>query len=364
MSPLLSDYAGSRDNNFNLIRFIAAMLVLYSHSFALATGVADAEPMRAALGITWGSVAVDVFFVSSGFLIAASYFSRSNFWAFTWARMLRILPGLWVAVGFCVFVVGMAFTTLSTTEYLSHSLTWRYVLENSVLLFGIEYRLPGVFKDLPWEDAVNGSLWTLPNEVKMYIILALTLLALGKLSKGRPVLVKYCLFAIAVLSVLTNIANHHYGFTKASFVHLFSMFFVGASFYAWRESVRMSSGLASLMLLAVLVSASHREIFFVVYLLCLPYLTLFAAYVPGGRIRNFNRYGDYSYGIYIYAFPVQQSVAAMVAGISVAGMTALSTPITLILAYLSWHLVEKRCLKLKSLPQVMGLLRARARPGT
>jgi peptidoglycan/LPS O-acetylase OafA/YrhL len=82
MSSLLSSYANSRDNNFNLVRFIAATLVLFSHSFAIAYGSTDAEPLSNIVGMTRGNVAVDVFFVTSGFLITISCFARNNLLVF------------------------------------------------------------------------------------------------------------------------------------------------------------------------------------------------------------------------------------------------------------------------------------------
>lgn len=108
---LISNYTNTRDNNYNLIRFLAAVLVLFTHSFALTYGSGNAEPLRYSLGITWGTIAVDVFFVTSGFLIAGSFFKRGNLIAFGWARILRIYPALFVALLFCVFVVGLAFTS-------------------------------------------------------------------------------------------------------------------------------------------------------------------------------------------------------------------------------------------------------------
>ena len=71
------------------------------------------------------------------------------------------------------------------------------------------------------------------------------------------------------------------------------------------------------------------------------------AYIPSGAIRGFNKYGDYSYGMYIYAFPIQQSVAALIPGISVLAMIVISFIITFILAFISWHVVEKKMLKYK-----------------
>ena len=348
MSSLLSAHANSRDNNFNLVRFVAAALVLYSHSFAVALGSVDAEPLRSTIGMTWGLIAVDVFFVTSGFLIASSYFARNNLLGFAWARIMRIYPALLVAVIFCVLVVGLSFTTLSAWEYLSTVQTFKFLLKNSLLFFGLEYDLPGVFANNPWQHAVNGSLWTLPYEVRMYALLAAILFAIGYIQNRFSVIrsPKYILLCIAATAAVANIGNHFYTYASVHFVHLFSMFFVGAAYYAWREHVRLSLGL--FVFVSVLIASLNANVFFVLYVIGVPYLTLFIAYVPSGRIRNFNKVGDYSYGVYVYAFPVQQSIAALVPGISVAGMILASFCVTLFLSVLSWHLIEKRCLKLKN----------------
>jgi len=97
----------------------------------------------------------------------------------------------------------------------------------------------------------------------------------------------------------------------------------------------------------LLASALDRRAFFVVYSLAAPYLLFYFAYVPGGFIRHYNRVGDYSYGVYIYAFPVQQTIAALIPGVSVLSMFLLSASVTLTLAMLSWHLLERYALGLK-----------------
>jgi len=130
MNTPLSTYTGSRDNNFNLIRFLAALAVLYSHSIILTLGPEAKEPLKSLVGIAIGSIAVDVFFVTSGFLIAASYLARKDIIAFTWARLLRIYPGLIVAIIFCVFVVGLYFTSLPKLDYITHVDTLKYFIKN------------------------------------------------------------------------------------------------------------------------------------------------------------------------------------------------------------------------------------------
>lgn len=349
MGTVLSEYTNNRDNNFNLIRFIAASLVLYTHSYALAIGTGDAEPLRNSIGMTWGSIAVDVFFVISGFLIASSFFERNNIVAFVWARILRIYPALIGAIIFCVLIVGLFFTTNTSSEYLFHQQTYKYFLKNITLFFGVNYHLPGVFADIPYKNSVNGSLWTLPYEVKMYAYLAIigsTIVYYQKrLCKN---ILKIAFLSIAIIAISANIINHFQLFASAKFTHLFSMFFVGTAFYVCRNNIYLSSKLFLFIFIALSLSILHKELFFVVYSISLPYLIFYIAYVPSGSIRGFNKAGDYSYGIYIYAFPVQQSIAATIPNVSVATMILVSFCVTFVLSFLSWHFVEKKFLKMKA----------------
>ena len=351
---LLSEYTSNRDNNFNLLRFIAAFVVLFTHSFSLISGNIYDEPLRSTMDMSLGDIAVDIFFVTSGFLITSSYLNRGNLIAFAWARILRIYPGLIVAMIFCVFVVGGWFTSLSVSEYLSDGQTYKYFFKNIILFFGVEYYLPGVFKDVPYLGAVNGSLWTLPFEVKMYAILAFILLTVSFLRRKIEIITfKNVLLFIGIFSLIILFVNHFYTLKETStflpkFIRLFSAFFVGAMFYVWKDSVSLSYKRFIILVTLLLISSIHIDVFFIVYYLVLAYIIFFLAYVPTGFIRKFNYFGDYSYGLYIYAFSVQQSLLAFYPSISIFNMVLYSFIITLILSILSWHLVEKKFLKMKN----------------
>lgn len=349
MSGYLAGFIPGRDNNFNLIRFVAATLVLFSHSFALSTGSSGSEPLRASIGMTWGDIAVDVFFITSGFLIANSFFTRSSIAVFLWSRVLRIYPALIVAVLFCVFAIGLSFTSLEPKEYLSHEQTHRYLIKNIILVGGIEYSLPGVFSENPFAHAVNGSLWTMPYEVKMYILLTVIFSSLTLASRSIKFLNYKPLITVLGISAITlHIVNYLEGLFEGQFLRLFSMFFIGAAIYVLRDKIFLSSRITAL-LLTLLVAASFisKVLFFVIYCFALPLIIFGLAYLLSGQVRSFNKLGDYSYGLYIYAFPVQQSLAALIPSISVFSMIALSFLVTCTFAALSWHLIEKRCLKLK-----------------
>ena len=343
----LSKHVGSRDNNFNLIRVLAASAVLITHGFALSVGSREAEPQIAGLGMTMGSVAVDVFFVTSGFLVTASLLSRGHLVAFLCSRFLRIYPALIVAVLLSVFGVGLFFTSQSVSSYLGDPQTLRYLTKNVSLFFGVTSTLPGVFADNPYQAAVNGSLWTRPYEVWMYAILA-TIWALGRLLDGENSrLFERVTVFLACASVALNIFAHFVWDYDSKFLPLFSMFFSGTAYFIQRDKVPSSPILFVSLSGITICALSIQDALFVAYTLFLPYCLLFLAYVQYMPLLKFNLLGDYSYGIYIYAFPVQQSIAALIPKITVLHLFIISFSITAIVAVLSWHFIEKGALRLK-----------------
>jgi peptidoglycan/LPS O-acetylase OafA/YrhL len=355
MHNTLSSYLKGRDNNFNLIRFIAATLVLVSHSFPLFFGTGDGEPLRRLVGISLGTVAVDLFFISSGFLIANSLFYRKSMGNFIKARILRIYPGLAVSLIISVFVLGLFFTTLTTTGYLTDSQTYKFLFVNMILFFGEEATLPGVFETLSWPNTVNGSLWTLPFEVRAYAILVFVGVTLGYCEKKWKLFgMKELYLFIPIIGMGIYLFDYFHtilpiSYFGSEYARLLSMFFIGVAFYRYRDEIVLSNKLFYILAMLLLISAIDNSLFFVVYNCSLAYLVFYLAYVPKGFIRKFNNYGDYSYGIYIYAFPVQQTVLALSPNINLFSFFLVSLVITFFFAYFSWQLVEKKALKLKNI---------------
>lgn len=359
----LGTYAVGRDNNFNLLRFVAAMMVLVSHSFALATGKASAEPWHDQLGITPGSLAVDIFFVASGFLVTASLCLRGSVRQFILARALRIYPGLAVAVVSTTLVFGLFFSTLAFSDFIVQRDTWRYLIRNIVLLLpgGITWQLPGVFENHISGTAVNGSLWTLPEEVRVYLVLCAAWVGIGFFRGSQHRLIGLAALALAIAGLAWHFGTRgDASLTGAP--RLMAMFFAGSAIYAWRNFIPASWPLFAGLLAVTLMATWDREVFGVVWLFTLPYLVLFFALVPAGPIRGFNRIGDYSYGLYIYAFPVQKIVVDLDPGIGAYEVMFWSALVTMGLAVASWYLVEERALRLKELgwSGVLRLGRARA----
>ena len=134
----------------------------------------------------------------------------------------------------------------------------------------------------------------------------------------------------------------------SALIRLVPMFFAGSAIYLLKDRIRLSGRLAISACLILILSAINRDLFFLAYSICMPYLVFCFAYLPDGRIRSYNKLGDYSYGIYVYAFMIQQCVTASIPGVAVSTLVALSAAFTAVVAVLSWHCVEKPALAHKT----------------
>jgi len=173
---ILFDIAKDRNNNFKLISLCAVFLVLLSHSFPLALGREHVLGLVPFAKITYGSFAVDVLFIISGFLVTRAYYSKSSIKSFLWARVLRIYPGIVVAILLIVFILAPLLSSIELDQLFSQGETWRFLRKNVLLNSSIVYQIPGVFSENPYPNAVVSSIWTLPHQLKAYLYLTVFLL--------------------------------------------------------------------------------------------------------------------------------------------------------------------------------------------
>lgn len=329
-----------RENNFDFLRFFAASMVVFGHSFWL-SGRDASEPLRLFSGsYDSADIAVHVFFVMSGFLIAASWLNSRSVLEFVAKRALRILPALIVSVLFAVLVVGPLATHLPLREYIAAPDTLSY-LGNALLI--TEFRLPGVFESNPFPYTVNGSLWTLPYEVLMYA----TVLTLGLLRVfGRSTaLVGLALMMAVHFHLIPTYEVQADLLRKATRLGMF--FYAGVAFYLYRERIVWSWKLAALLVVINLLSA-RSDYWQLMHVLTLPYLTLYLAQLRIPRLAGFGKAGDFSYGLYIFSFPIQQLIMHWTQGqLPLIPFMLLAFITSLAAAALSWHLIESPALTLK-----------------
>lgn len=331
----LSTLATGRDNNYTLLRLVAALAVIVSHGYAIVLGGPQHEPWRATIGITPGGLAVDVFFVISGFLVTRSLAFRRSGSEFVAARVLRIFPGLLVNLLFVAFLMGPIFSTLPLLDYLGDVQSLRFVLYNLQMLV-----LPYPAVELPGVTISNGSLWTLPVEVCCYVVLLAGWVVIGRARKGKA------FDGVMALGALLVAAIAAWRYSQTAGFNLAWMFASGAVIYGLRSRIRLKASLALIALLLLAIASVEPRAFQIVLWSVGPYVVFCAAYLPRGRVRAFNRLGDYSYGTYIYGFPVQVVVFALLPEATVWQHIGLAVSLTLLLAILSWHLVESPALKL------------------
>lgn len=338
----LAEMLKTRDNNFNFIRIVAALFVLVSHAYPLSRGATEVEPLIAQLGISLGGLGVFTFFCISGFFISLSYQRSRTKVDFVVARFLRLYPALLVVLILIACVVGPLFTNMSLHDYFASSEVYSYVSAN-LKLKNIQFQLPGLFQDNPY-PGINGLLWTLYYEVLLYaLVLVLGIVGfLKNLPRASVFFALYFLFYFAFKFLLSE-ERINPGFQMRIWVQWSFAFVIGMLFYVYRFKIHLDYRILSVCWLVALF-LYKSPVFVEAFVIAWSCSVFWVAVNTEWFARQFNKLGDYSYGLYIYAFPTQEILAHLWKGISPVTMILVALPIALIPAVLSWHFIEHPCI--------------------
>lgn len=321
-----------RANNFDGLRLAAALLVLYGHGLFLAEG-----RVPGLLGAPMARLGLDIFFAVSGALVTASWLrdpSPGRYWL---RRGRRILPGLACCTLVTMLVIGPLATRLPLAAYFSDPATWRY-LATAALYPAMT--LPGVFTASPHAPGVvNGSLWSLGPEVVCYLLVILT--AGAALARALPLAALLGGIGLGLFARQSDAAL--YGVALRYALIEMPFFLVGATIVRaerrWPGLVRAD---VALLLLAAVFAVPPGIEPLPLHWVATPYVVLAFGRLDLPPVSLAARWGDLSYGTYLYAFPVQQLV------LDRPGLAAhplrWALPLTLAAALLSWHLIERRAL--------------------
>jgi len=344
---VLGKYADERSsddrNNFLILRLVAASLVIHGHAFAIAAPCKSCKDIVTRyVGYRYsGDVGLHVFFVISGFLVFASYAKRRHLGDFLRARLVRIVPAFWICLA--LTVVGCAaFSTLPLSEYLQAPATRWYIVSNGLFDRAV-FDLPGVklTASSKYGAVVNGSIWSLFVEVRLYFMVAL-LGATGYLNSRTAA--NICLAVLTCIGVfwpdrLPFIGDYSENWRLAGF------FGAGVFLYVNRSDIPLTGQIAVLLLVASILARNTAD-FECVAGACLAYGTFYLAYSRKLVLPKLVQ--DYSYGIYIYGWPSEQLIGHAWPTMGPYMMTATALCASWGCGFLSWHLVEKRLLRLKS----------------
>lgn len=334
----------THQNQFDKIRILAALIVIFSHHYPL-TG--HRAPMW--LENHWlhwsvtGGVGVMVFFCISGYLVTISWYREPKFTPFLWKRILRLWPGMLGSIICSIFIFGLIFNSLPVGDYLRNPSTREFFQANITLFRNYPF-LPGAFTSNPIPQVANGVYWTIPIEFTCYLILA----GLGLIGLlHRPLLIKglLILYIIAFLCLANaDITGqiHHW-------IEYPAFFAAGALIALHKEWFAKHSKNILLVATPLLVATYFLTPYTATpRFLLLPILVIFLGNLPA-KDNWFTRLGDPSYGIYLYGYPIAQSVVALWPDMSF--WASLFTTFTLATGagYASWLLLESRALRWKSI---------------
>jgi peptidoglycan/LPS O-acetylase OafA/YrhL len=340
-----------RRNSFDIIRLFAAFCVFYSHQLAFA-GIP--EPSLGPLGISLASTGLYIFFALSGYLVFKSIAREDRANHYFRARILRIFPGSFVNVLFCL-ALGSLITTVSWSDFWNSRETLSYFLHNaSIIVTPTQFALPGVLADARW-PVVNGSIWTIKYELLCY----LALFAFFRVARFTNVKPRSFFFG-AFVCFLTFYVYRMSSYPKPEDISFFSdynafntarfsmTFFFGA-FLAALEPLSERSRLLAFALPAVLIVFGPSPVFARAgIILLLTLLVIEIGRTPIFFSATYRQLGDLSYGFFLYAYPIQAWVLTKYFdGNNIVSLTAVCTLLVLGCAWLSWQFVERIALRYK-----------------
>lgn len=332
-------------NNFDFLRFVLASLVVLSHAYPGATGTERNEPLSRITGgqLTFGAFAVDAFFIASGYLIARSWLVAPAIGVFLGKRIRRIYPGFLIAAVLGAFVVVPLFSTAGYAAiHADFVLTF---VGKALRLIAIEP--PESFPHNPSPGTANGSLWSIAYEFWCYFIVLVCGL-LGWLTRAR--LLWAVLLAAIVVSLVFAVSGIHPGGSYLGLVfgypplwaRLLPYFLVGMALQASGRAIVLNAKGALACGACLVLSAQVPYGLSVVLPIASAYLLLWLAYLPVPKLHRFASHGDFSYGIYLYSFPILQIVMALRGRPwEPLWLFVVAWPLSVLAAALSWHGLEK-----------------------
>jgi peptidoglycan/LPS O-acetylase OafA/YrhL len=337
-----------KENNFDFLRLLFSALVIVSHSYSLTNNDKDEIFLVITHNqIALGAFSVKCFFIISGYLIFISLKRSKNLLEYIWKRIVRIFPALVVVLLLTMLFIPFIYT--GQGSIFNHWDYWSYFYRN-LGLYHLQYNVEGIFENNPYPKSINGSLWTIRYEFTMYLSLLLFFYFQRKLSQ------LLLLATFAGLFVLANFAPHFLNsaifskfFLDSKDLYDLGCYFIAGSYLASVnfENFRYKKALLVLCPILLVAATMMGQFHYAGYFL-LPLIVLAIGLSKTPYLKSIGKkFGDISYGVYIYAFVVQQTLLYFF-DLGIYTLMLYSLLITMVFAYFSWHLIEKRALRLKT----------------
>lgn len=343
-----------KENNFNILRLVLSIFVIISHSYPL---LGFDESMDSLSRLTNGQMfysttAVNAFFVISGYLITISLFSSSSISNYLRKRVLRIFPAFWVVIIFSIIFSAFFIQTGDILSFFTQDDTLRYVTRTPLLL--IQYIISGVFSNNPMK-AINGSLWTITYEFFFYIVI-IPFFYIKSISIRKVSFVVLFIFFLFNYYINSDIHYQVLWYISSDQMYRLGAFFFGGACLSLFKDIIFHNKKRILFISFMLIFISlFFRIYTVLHYVLLPPFILTLAFNHISFLTKVTPKGDYSYGVYLYAFFIQQSLIHFCYTDNPFYLTIITIPISVICGYFSWHFVEKKALVFKN-KKIFGVL--------
>lgn len=338
---------GGRTSGFDYLRIFLAVSVIAIHSTSISYGRAYDATIWTGLAAVFAHSILPIFFALSGFLVAGSLERCPTLVSFYGLRTLRIVPALFVEVMLSAIIFGPMLSTMDLASYFSAPEFRLYFLN---IIGDIHYLLPGVFTNNPLPATVNGQLWTVPFELECYVALG-ALIAVGITSK-RKVLLGVIIFGQCLWAWEAYKRGNAGELAPVNGPVLVLSFLSGFLFFLYRDLIILSK---SLFILATTACVGLLLLQHGAFLVAIPatYITVYLGLLNPPKIKYLLA-GDYSYGLYLYGYPIQQAFASMGSWAHHWYLNlAVSLSAAFVIAYMSWNYIEKPTLALRRyLPEI------------
>lgn len=332
----LSEKANGISTNVNLLRFIVAIMVIFSHSFHVASSQKDPFSIFCNNQTTLGGVAVAILFFLSGFYVTKSLYKNNNVKDFMYKRCTRLFPQLWIVVVISIVVMGPLVTKYSLREYFGNYNTYLYLLNGILIPI---HNLPGVFEGNIADKAVNGSLWTMPVEFAAYCLLAVVLIGSRKILKDEKT--QKALHIICAIIGIVVFVVLDFGIKNDFLVSVLRpviMFLVGTLYCDFADKIKLDIRLAIAMIPIMSISCKIEMLDYML-IFCLPYVV---ATLALGTKQIKSEMFVISYEMYLLGWPIQQIVTHCFGGEMNPYLNFFITvPIDIILSVILYRCLEK-----------------------
>ena len=336
-------------NNFDFLRLIFAIFVLITHSYPL-SGFEENDILSQLTNghFSFSYIGVKGFFIISGYLIFQSLIRSKSLIDFYWKRFLRLFPALIFLLFLTLLLAPIIYE--SPIKYLQNKQVYSYFFKN-IMLYRLQYSIQGVFDKNIYGSAINGSLWTICYEFTMYILLSILFFV-----KSNKMVLKILTILIFVLFTMnfcffkSNFAFNFYQLESKYLYELGAFFLAGTILALFNFSeFKHHRMLVFISIIILILSELFLKDVFLIRVLTFSIIIIGFGLQSTKYLNNISeKIGDLSYGIYIYGFPIQQTIMYYF-NCNPIQLMLLSITISIVFAYFSWHLIEKNALKLKSI---------------